>query len=331
MTPAERKKLEEELAEIEASITTEMQELNVSPISESSTALSPAMPPPSALSGWNSDHSIDAGQSPEYQRKRSADEDVEDAKETASQDASLPASIGSAYEGVGNALVGGAESIFGGLDGGDVTAFVGTGAAALEGGNQVINKYQDGKADANHGNLAEMNKKMGEGKSNPISAMDDFKAKLAKDGIDYEELKKKPGTMREKLTATYNEQLAKKYPSWGSRTVPGWAGGKLSGGGPIRSGMMKAAPTALAATAAIPAVFGALNSFSKGGDIDDALKELPSLEEKAKQFDLEYKSVQLDFANDWFSKNNPDMHPPGVYEKRLATRALLQAQIDQMK
>ena len=331
MTPAERKKLEEELAEIEALKATEMQELNVSPISESSTALSPAMPPPSALSGWNSDHSIDAGQSPEYQRKRSADEDVEDAKETASQDASFQASIGSAYEGVGNALVGGAESITNRLDGGEVAAFLGTGAAALEGGNQVINKFKDGKADANHGNLAEMDKKMASGKSNPISAMDDFKAKLAKDGIDYEELKKKPGTMREKLTATYNEQLAKKYPSWGSRTVPGKVGGKLSGGGPIRSGMMKAAPTALVAAGAIPAVWGALESFNRGGDIDDALKELPSLEEKAKQFDLEYKSVQLDFANDWFSKNNPDMHPPGVYEKRLATRALLQAQIDQMK
>lgn len=334
MTPEERKKLEEELRQIELDNAADMKLLNDAPISSTSTALTSSMPPPSALSGWNSDHSINARQSPEYQRKKSADEAVDEAKETANQDASLLTSVGDAYEGVGNALVGGAESIVGRADGGDVATFFGTGYAAVEGANQIRNKYKDGRAKGTQDALAQMDKKMGEGKSNSISAMKDFKDKLAKEGIDYDDLKQRPGTMREKLTAVYNEQLAKKYPTWGSRTFPGKVGRVLSGTDVVRpkiSGIARALPTTVGVLGVLPGVKGAFDSFSRGSDADDALKELPALEEKAKQFDLEYKSIQLDFADDWFSRNNPDMHPPGVYEKRLATRAILQAQIDQMK
>ena len=346
MTPDERKKLEEELRLIEeanaqdsAEHARDLETLNtIDTSSQSQNTQYPSLPSPGSLAGWNDDHSIDARQSSAYRDVKNSEESLKDNQKDIDQDDSTLGNIGDAYGNTTDYIRGTAENFAGRIPEGALTTTALTGAAVLEAGNHVVNSYKDEKLKSQSNALAPNYEKMtGEGlektKSNPVSGMDDFKKKLANAGIDYEELKKRPGPMADKLDAEYNERLAKKYPSWGQRTLTGKAYGKMTGdgAGPTRKAFVKAGAKGLGLAAAIPGVYGLADSFSTASEIEKAEEERPALMEQSKQFQREYKSVQLDFVNEWFSKHKPSDVPPGVFEKRLATRALLQAQVEELR
>ena len=370
MTPDERKKLEEELRLIEeanaqdsAEHARDLETINtIDTSSQSQNTQYTSMPSPGSLAGWNEDHSIDARQSGAYRDAKKSEESLKENQEKMDQENSTLGSIADSYGGVVDNAVDLTESMTGKINPGAVGNALVTGAALLEGGNQVVNSYKDTKATANQAALTKEapTKPTGKGpgfstgvngtiyrlndrpkdrfsyEEGSVRAQADklkgFKEKLAKAGIDYEELKKRPGSMADKLDAEYNERLAKKYPSWGQRTLTGKAYGKMTGdgAGPTRKALISAGAKGLGVAAAIPGVYGLSDSFSTASEIEKAQEEHPALMEESKMFQREYKSVQLDFANKWISENKPSDVPPGVFEKRVATRALLQAQIDEL-
>jgi|11_taG_2_1085331.scaffolds.fasta_scaffold21040_2 hypothetical protein len=344
MTPDERKKLEEELRLIEeanaqdsAEHARDLETLNTIDTSTSQKTQYTSLPSPGFLAGWNEDHSIDARQSGAYRDVKNSEEALKENQEKIDQDDSTVGNMLDKYDDTTDYIRGTAENFVGRIPEGALTTTALTGWTALEGANYVRNSYKDEKLKGQSNALAPNYEKMtGEGlektKSNPVSGMDDFKKKLAKAGIDYEELKKRPGSMAEKLNAEYTERLAKKYPSWGQRTLTGSAYRKMTSAdaSPTRNALLKSGVKGLGVAAAIPGVVGLADSFSTASEIEKAEEERPALMEQSKQFQREYKSVELDFVNEWFSKHKPNDVPPGVFEKRLATRALLQAQIEEL-
>lgn len=345
MTPEEREKLLKELEQIKAENARDMEMLESAPLDDSGATKS-VLPSPSALMGWNEDHSIAGEQSDAYRDKKRADEAVSEAQETINQDGGVLSSVGDAYGGVGSSLVGAAESVLGTIDAGDALTAGLVGTAALEGGNYIRDGYRDAKTKSNQAELekeapTKRTEKILTPQGKPLeryvyeegsvkeqaNKLKSFQDKLAKDGIDYEELKKRPGTMLEKIQSVYKERLAEKYPTWASRTGMGKIAGKIKGKTPGRNALVTGMTRTGGVALGLPAVYGIAESFGTGKEIEEAEKELPALMEKAKQYDLEYKGAMLDYADSWLARNNPSSVPPGVYEKRLATRALLEAQI----
>ncbi len=274
MTPAERQKLIEELEQINAENAREMQLLEQAPLDEVSGATKDIMPSPSSLMGWNEDHSIAGEQSSSYRDKKRADEQVEEARETMSQDGSMIGNVIDSYEGALGSVKDTAESIVGAIDGPTALTATLMTPAVIEGANYLMSGGAEAKGEASRNALTKMDEKISgegleKGKSNPLSAMDDFKARLTQEGIDYDDLKSRPGTMREKLEAVYKEQLAKKYPTWASKTGMGKIGRMISGANsdepsPRRAQAASYLKRGAGLAMAAPAVYGIADSFGAG-------------------------------------------------------------------
>jgi len=132
--------------------------------------------------------------------------------------------------------------------------------------------------------------------------IEDFKKKLAAEGINYDDLKKHPGTMKQKLQTHYSNALQNKYGGFfrntlTAKTIAGHPNPDKQAGGSRFPGLKRAASvagkTALGVAAGVPATVEMYNAVSSVGGAEEAKKAYKEAQQKVDAFDRDYRRAQM--------------------------------------
>lgn len=152
-----------------------------------------------------------------------------------------------------------------------------------------------------------------------MDTLKDFKSKLETEGVKYDDLKKYPGSMKQKLEAAFNEKVNTKYKTLigrGKDLMDKGKGGKFLKKTAIYG---TGIPAAVTGGALVHNVF---TSLGAAGEADEARKEIEVFRKKIPAFTREYNQAKKSWVDNELirvGENDPNYQRLKVLQGKLET------------